>query len=312
MSRKKICALLILTIISFAALVGTANALTYKELSTADLVRSADAICIGTCTKKSSRFIDHHIETTVEIAVSEYLKGDLGKTITLTIMGGEIETPLPLAQHVMGTPNFVEKEEVLLFLTAPRLDPKDLNSQPPSAAARFAVSPDVVGWFQGKYTILTDSATGEKKIAKFNFDNMSALPNDEVTRKLYRALENTRKTEGDTAADQFAQEIENILLVSKEDSLAVQRLSANALKPQGKDNDAAQKKEPEIVNVGPIKTLKIDADQSADGQRAVPPQSIKAKTQKRVEAAPSNLKPYFDRLQSLESFKQTITDIMAK
>jgi hypothetical protein len=313
MSRKNAFIFSALLLISFAVLLGTAYALTYRPLSTSDLVKGADAICIGKCIKKSSRFVDHNIVTTVEIAVSEYIKGDLGKTITLAIIGGEIEEPLPLAQRVMGTPNFLEGEEVLLFLAAPKKGARGLASDPKSLSFQLASSPDVVGWFQGKYTILTDSVTGQKKVANFNFENMQIVPNDEITRKLYSALENTRKTEGDAAAAKLQKEIQNLLLISKEGTLGAQRQAITIAESQSKKSDKAEYVAPKIIQQSGAKIAKIDSPEQLPPRQAAPLQKEQSQPPKRVQQeAGTNLQLYFDTLESLESFKEKIKDTMAK
>jgi hypothetical protein len=281
-------------LILFLALLSTANSLTYKKLSIEDLTKSADTICIGKCVSKSSRFVDHHIETTIEIKVTEYLKGDMGKTLSVTVMGGEIEQPLPLAQHVLGTPTFVKGEEVLLFLSAPQKSLGSAATQAKSPASLLATSPSVVGWFQGKYTVLTDSVTGEKKVANFNFENAQAIPSDYVRTKLYQALENSHKTKADPQTPQIQKDIESLLPLSKED--AAKTIDEKEVK--------RGKQEPETMMVGPIKIAKTDARTASNRQ--------KAEKLKKPESTNSKLRRYFDTLESLESFKQRIKDCMTK
>ena len=55
------------------------------------------------------------IETLVTLEVETYAKGDLGRTVTLRVPGGQMG---PYRSVMLGAPTFVEGEEVVVFLAA--------------------------------------------------------------------------------------------------------------------------------------------------------------------------------------------------
>jgi hypothetical protein len=169
-----------------------------RNLSTEEMVKKADVICIGTVEKKESRWISGHIETTMAINVSEYLKGNLGSAVEITQMGGVLEEPIPIAQHVTGMPEFYKDEEVLLFLSTQKKQFTFTPEKAPDPKSRLLDSPQVVGLEQGKYTIVTDPQTGEKRVTHFRLENIGILPDGKIADKAFDAM--TQPTEAQPAS----------------------------------------------------------------------------------------------------------------
>ena len=73
------------------------------------------AIVVGRVVALESRWNDgrHGIETLVTLDVEQYLKGDLGTSVTVRTPGGQIG---PYLSVMPGAPRFAEGDEVVLFL----------------------------------------------------------------------------------------------------------------------------------------------------------------------------------------------------
>jgi hypothetical protein len=122
------------------------SAMTYVSADFPTLVRQAHAIAIGRVTSVQPRWREGRrgIETALTFDVEQYLKGDLGETVTLTVPGGQMgryRTVMP------GAPVFAEDEELVLFLAAGT----------PSSA-------HVLGLGQGVFRIMTDQENGARLV----------------------------------------------------------------------------------------------------------------------------------------------------
>lgn len=198
-------------------------ALYYEALSLEDLVRKADVILIGKCVDKQCEFVAGHIETRVKIQTSEYLKGRLAAEFTLTLLGGELSSPIPLGQYVQGMPQFYKGEEVLLFLETRQIPEQqkkindlllrpDLPENYKQSLSRSTLpnSPTVVGLWQGKWTILTDKLTGEKRVSRFRMEDLGFVHDDLVAQKLYALIIAARDETPERAAE-IKKQVEQIL-----------------------------------------------------------------------------------------------------
>jgi hypothetical protein len=144
-----------------------------------EITKLADVIAVGQVEKMESIWVDKHIETTIQIKAKEYWKGDMGPSFELTQMGGDVIQPLPIAMHADGEPRFFEGERVILFLEKP----KGKNGTRASSAntqSKLAASMRVVGWAQGKFTILNDPKTGEEKAVCLGVQNARILDKREM------------------------------------------------------------------------------------------------------------------------------------
>ncbi len=120
-----------------------------KSLSLRELSDKSSLIIVGTIIKLESSWNSERtkIFTFIEIEVEEYIKGSGDKKITIRIPGGTAEG---ITEVHSGMPTFSEGEKVVLFL-----DP----GRPYS---------DIVGAYQGKYTIIDDRLL-EKGISASEF-----------------------------------------------------------------------------------------------------------------------------------------------
>lgn len=80
------------------------------------LTRQADAIVVGRVQSRHSFYADNLVQTQYVIEASQYLKGNLGKRLTITQAGGSIAEPIPVTQVISGSTDLAKDEKVLLFL----------------------------------------------------------------------------------------------------------------------------------------------------------------------------------------------------
>jgi hypothetical protein len=117
-----------------------ARAIVYVSTDFPTLVAEARAIAVGRVVATEARWTDGRraIETLVTIEVEQYLKGDLGQSVTLRTPGGQVG---PYLSVMPGAPRFAEGDDVVLFLVgdAPAL-------------------PHVLGLGQGVFRIVVDPA----------------------------------------------------------------------------------------------------------------------------------------------------------
>ncbi len=126
---------------------GISQATTLVSMSTEQLAAQSDNIVIGTCTQLRSAWVDRTLVTLATISVSESLKGDAASEVTLVVPGGvDASRPVPVAVIYPDAPFVGLRDNVLLFL---------------DAGAAVADGFSVVGYSQGKYTILRDASGHE-------------------------------------------------------------------------------------------------------------------------------------------------------
>lgn len=183
-----VVAFAVMLLVGIGLCIPSAMAVYMKNLSIEEMVKKADVICIGKVAKKESRWVSGHIETTMAINVSEYLKGNIGNVVEITQVGGVLKEPIPIAQYVTGMPEFYKNEEVLLFLSTQKRSLAFTPAKAPSPKSRLLNSPQVVGLAQGKYTIVTDPDTGEKRVTHFRLDNLAILSDGKIADKAFEAM----------------------------------------------------------------------------------------------------------------------------
>jgi len=117
------------------ALAGPASA-EVEPMTLADLVSKAEIIVRGIVSKVEPHWNEDKtmIYTTVTLSVQSYLKGETtASQISIEVPGGTVDG---LTLWVSDTPKFEEGQEVIVFLRKEYFQ--------------------IVGWFQGKYTIEDD------------------------------------------------------------------------------------------------------------------------------------------------------------
>jgi hypothetical protein len=125
-----------------------ASATTMVGMNLSELALRAGAIVHGHITDIRSDWNETrtHIFTFATLQADDYLKGDLGPTITVLSWGGRVG---PFHEVIPGTPEFKAGEEVVLFLSV--------------QAPQY---PAVLGLSQGKFSIATDPQTGLKTLTR--------------------------------------------------------------------------------------------------------------------------------------------------
>jgi hypothetical protein len=112
-----------------------------------DLTTSAYAIVHGRVVSVQSQWSEdaRHVETLVSIAAIDYLKGNLGATVTIRVPGGEMGR---YRWVTVGAPTFREGDEVVVFL----------GTSPPAM-------PYLVGLGQGVYRLTRAAPTSEPLVS---------------------------------------------------------------------------------------------------------------------------------------------------
>jgi hypothetical protein len=111
-----------------------------------ELVAAAPVIVHGQVVDVRTGWVDGRraVETFVTVAVTEYLKGDLGDTVTLKVPGGQLGRYRTV---FVGAPEFKAGDEVVLFL---------------KHAGRSY--PYIVGLSQGAFRVVADTRTGRHMV----------------------------------------------------------------------------------------------------------------------------------------------------
>lgn len=115
------------------------HATTAVERSQEEMIREAGLIVTGRCTGLRSTWVDRNLVTLATISVSEVLKGQAGKEVTVVIPGGiDSSRRIPIAVNYPAAPEILKQEDVLLFLVPE-----------PMVAQGHAI----VGFSQGKFSL---------------------------------------------------------------------------------------------------------------------------------------------------------------
>ncbi len=134
------------------ALIGPARATTVIPPSFPELVAEAECIVRGTVTAVEARAVPtprgEAIHTFVTVAVEECLKGAAPRTLTLTLAGGTLGEK---RAAIAGMPQFKAGDREILFVQG--------NGR--------QLCP-LVGFFHGRYRVLTDATTGRDYVARSN------------------------------------------------------------------------------------------------------------------------------------------------
>jgi hypothetical protein len=161
-----------------------------KDSSLKTLVNSSDLIVIGKCSDKKVNPVGRIIETDYEVKVGEVWKGDaaqVGKTLTLTVAGGDLTTP-PISMLVPGHAHLYAGEEVALFLNTkpPQLTEAQRKAVP--AQSKLSTTARVTGGYEGKFSVFKSDVDGKMKITRLNLENYGYNHNDRVLERLIHAI----------------------------------------------------------------------------------------------------------------------------
>jgi hypothetical protein len=107
-----------------------------------ELTADATVVVRGIVVATEARWLEGRrgIETVVTLAASDYVKGNLGRSLTFRVPGGQMG---PYRSFMVGAPVFRQGDDVVLFLKA-----------------SGAEVPHVVGFNQGVYRVRADSKGG--------------------------------------------------------------------------------------------------------------------------------------------------------
>jgi hypothetical protein len=142
----------------------TADTSLAVALSVEDMINQSDVIAIGNCVETKSVWVDRSLVTLATVSVTESLKGSASSTIVVELPGGiDANRKIPIAMTYPGAPNLTPGEDVFLFLTA---------------TGEVGGSYTVVGFSQGKFSIVTDE-NGEQMVSR-NLTKTSLKSNNGV------------------------------------------------------------------------------------------------------------------------------------
>ena len=134
------------TVAAWAILAGWADAMVYVPMTFKALVTEARVIVVGRVAGTDAQWTDgrRSIETLVTIDVEQYLKGDMGRSVTIRVPGGQVGPYLSL---MPGAPRFAPGDQVVLFL-----------------AGDGPTIPHVLALGQGVFRVVTDAASGARTV----------------------------------------------------------------------------------------------------------------------------------------------------
>ncbi|NUP89208.1 MAG: hypothetical protein HUU25_05235 [Candidatus Sumerlaeia bacterium] len=158
------------------------------------LVRSSVAICQGEVIASESRFVNRRIETTYTIRADRYLRGTGDETFEMTVFGGAVEEPLPLAMVFDRMVVLSPGQDVILFLEGPPNTPEAqaLAAQALDAGAELtpaATSLRPVLGEIGVFTILTDPSTGSRHVTQLRYSARGAILTPDVNSRVLQEAE---------------------------------------------------------------------------------------------------------------------------
>jgi hypothetical protein len=133
-----------------------------------ELTRGSRAVLHGRVVEVQAQWTAgrRRIESLVTVAVVAYFKGELGRTVTFRVPGGQIGR---YRSVTVGAPVFREGDEVVLFL-----------------AARGPSVPYVLGLSQGVFRVVSDPRTARRQVtppALLAGDAAVAVVRGDVTRR---------------------------------------------------------------------------------------------------------------------------------
>jgi hypothetical protein len=147
-----------LSLLVAALAIPALQATTAVERSETELIQEADLIIVGRVAETQSTWVDNDLVTLATVNVSETLKGNPGAQVKVVLPGGvDLNRRIPIAMTFPAAPEMMKQENVLLFLTA---------------EGRVVGGYSVVGFSQGKFTVVEDAAKGEK-VATQNLSDLS-------------------------------------------------------------------------------------------------------------------------------------------
>lgn len=156
-------------------------------MSLDDVIRKSDQIFVATCEAKNSAWRDGNVITAYKIRPSDFWKGaaptEKDGTLTIEQIGGSVGVgPLKLGQHFTASVTMIPGEEVLLFTKTHQTDPalKSIGQKDVFTEGQL----QVVGLYQGRYSILTDPKSGMKHALPVGMEAYGVVASDASVKKL--------------------------------------------------------------------------------------------------------------------------------
>jgi hypothetical protein len=199
------------------------SALTLRPMSADELIDLSEHIFTAVCESRSSEFRNGNIIPTYKLRLLDVWKGkpplqrdgtikmeDLGGAAQGRILKDQLPQPasadapdtITINQYVGGSANMIVGEEVLLFTHEYRLDP--------ALAVGGATSPFspgnllITGRVHGRFSIVTDPATGEKHVVRPSLEARGLIPNEASMQSFLNSqqkmLEARKKSEAEDRA----------------------------------------------------------------------------------------------------------------
>lgn len=138
----------------------SAAATTIVKMDLDELTSAAHVVARGKCLSSEARMDGGYIWTFSTFEVSETLKGNAGRQITVRLLGGKVGH---MKSTVDGVPQFQPGEDVFLFLEPTREG--DLT---------------VTSWVQGTFRVRADPQTGKESVTQ---DSAAHAVYDPTTRQ---------------------------------------------------------------------------------------------------------------------------------
>lgn len=154
---------LLLTLIMSVIAVVDASATTFRYLTLGELVTEAGAVVRARALLSESHWERGEIWTFTNFEVSDALKGNVSRLVTVRTLGGRSGN---LRSIVEGAPQFRSGEEVYLFLR-------------PDDSQAF----QILGWSQGTFRVQTEAHTGAENVTQ---DSAEVAVFDSIARKFRR------------------------------------------------------------------------------------------------------------------------------
>ena len=117
MKKKSLVLYALSHFLLFSNLVG---ATTLEQMTLSDLTQQSEKIVIGTVIAQESHWKNGGVETLVEVAVTDTLKGSESTSVRVAVAGGSApiaSNGIAVAEISADSPVFIQDSEVVLFLT---------------------------------------------------------------------------------------------------------------------------------------------------------------------------------------------------
>jgi hypothetical protein len=171
-----------------------------KKMSAQELTNESTSILYGKCTRLESAWTEDKsmILTRVTVVPDQYLKGNLGNEVTITVPGGQVGD---IIYEVSEMPAFQKDEEVFAFIWQ---HPSGMNL--------------VTGGYQGKLRISVDAKTGRKTLERRQLEKM--VPKQLVKEPTVTSQKTTKAAKAPTlpqtkseriSLDDFTKEVQGYL-----------------------------------------------------------------------------------------------------